>query len=187
MGGNLDKLKNNSKNPDNSPLLNKTLTNLKENFGSFKAICENFFIDLTEFEHIFGVSESCFVIWDTDKNGLIDSLELFAGLVVFSNSKFEDKIRFLFEIFDLNEVNTIGAVDVEFMIYSVLSSTYKIYEIKNEIDVEDISKFIQNSELIKIKSIKISNLINFAKQNNIIQEFILLIQRKNPDIQTDYQ
>ena len=106
------------------------MTNLKENFGSFKAICENFFIDLTEFEHIFGVDNSSFQIWDTDKNGLIDSLELFSGLVVFSNSKFEDKIRFLFEIFDLNEVNVIGPLDVEFMIHSVLSSTFKIYEIK---------------------------------------------------------
>ncbi len=128
-------LKNHTKNPDDFPLLNKTLTDLKENFGSFKAICENFFMDLIEFEHIFGVSESSFVIWDTDKNGLIDALELFAGLVVFSDSKFEDKIRFLFEIFDLNEINIIGSVDLEFMIASVLSSTFKIYEIKNEIYV----------------------------------------------------
>lgn len=54
-------------------------------------------MDLTEFEQIFGSNESAFVIWDTDNNGLIDSLELFSGLALFSDSKNEDKIRcFLF-------------------------------------------------------------------------------------------
>lgn len=50
-------------------------------------------MDLSEFEHIFGASESAFVIWDTDNNGLIDSLELFSGITLFSDTKFEDKIR----------------------------------------------------------------------------------------------
>jgi len=34
-----------------------------------------------------------FVIWDIDNNGLIDSLELFSGLILFSETKFEDKAR----------------------------------------------------------------------------------------------
>lgn len=50
-------------------------------------------MDLSEFEHIFGANESAFVIWDTDNNGLIDSLELFSGIALFSDTKFEDKIR----------------------------------------------------------------------------------------------
>ncbi len=50
-------------------------------------------MDLSEFEHIFGASEIAFVIWDTDNNGLIDSLELFSGIILFSETKFEDKIR----------------------------------------------------------------------------------------------
>lgn len=33
------------------------------------------------------------MIWDTDNNGLIDALELFSGLILFSESKFEEKIR----------------------------------------------------------------------------------------------
>jgi hypothetical protein len=34
-----------------------------------------------------------FNIWDTDGNGLIDALELFSGLILFSDAKFEEKIR----------------------------------------------------------------------------------------------
>lgn len=50
------------------------LPKLRDYFAAFKSICDNFSIDLTEFEHIFGTGESAFVIWDTDNNGLIDSL-----------------------------------------------------------------------------------------------------------------
>ena len=110
-------------------MLNLTLTEIKEFFGSFKAICENFFINIEEFEEIFQVKENEFNIWDNDKNGLIDSLELFSGLIIFSKSKFDDKIRFLFEVFDLNEINSISLIDVEFMIFCSLNSTYKILSI----------------------------------------------------------
>lgn len=50
------------------------LGKLRDYHASFKSICDNFAIDLTEFEHIFGIGESAFVIWDTDNNGLVDSL-----------------------------------------------------------------------------------------------------------------
>ena len=36
--------------------------------------------------------------------GLIDALEIFSGLIIFSDSKAEDKIRFLFDLFDFNEI-----------------------------------------------------------------------------------
>ena len=77
-------------------------------------------MDLTEFEHIFGENDSSFIIWDNDKNGLVDVLEVFSGLVVFSSSNLEDKVRFLYEIFDLNEENLIETIDVEFIVYTVL-------------------------------------------------------------------
>ena len=70
-----------------------SLAKLRDYHGSFKAICENFSLDLTEFEQIFGSNESSFVIWDTDDNGLIDALELFSGLILFADAKFEDRIR----------------------------------------------------------------------------------------------
>ena len=33
------------------------------------------------------------MVWDTDKNGLIDALELFSGMAIFSSAKYEDIIR----------------------------------------------------------------------------------------------
>ena len=66
-------------------------------------MCDDFSIDLTEFDQIFEQGKDSFDIWDEDNNGLIDALELFCGLILFSDSKFEDKIRFLFDLFDFNE------------------------------------------------------------------------------------
>jgi len=70
-----------------------SLSKIREFHASFKAICDNFRIDLTEFEQIFSTNETSFAIWDTDDNGFIDALELFSGLVVFADCKFQDKIR----------------------------------------------------------------------------------------------
>ena len=36
--------------------------------------------------------------------GLIDALEIFSGLIMFAEAKAEDKIRFLFDLFDFNEI-----------------------------------------------------------------------------------
>jgi microtubule-associated protein-like 5 len=35
---------------------------------------------------------------------LIDALEIFSGLIMFAEAKAEDKIRFLFDLFDFNEI-----------------------------------------------------------------------------------
>ena len=96
-------------------------------------------MDSTEFEHIFGENDNSFIIWDNDKNGLVDVLEVFSGLVVFSSSNLEDKVRFLYEIFDLNEENLIESIDVEFIVYTALQSTFKIYQItSHKVEVEKV-------------------------------------------------
>ena len=77
------------------------MAKLRDFHASYKSICDNFSMDLSEFEHIFGAGESAFVNWDTDNNGLIDSLEVFSGMCIFSNTKFDDKIRCIFYIYIL--------------------------------------------------------------------------------------
>jgi len=125
---------------------------------------------LTEFEQIFGSNESSFVIWDTDDNGLIDALELFSGLILFADAKFEDRIRckknawkilsdlVLFDIFDFNELYSISVIDLEFMIHSCLSSTFKIYSIGEEINEEEISEFVMET-FIEDTRLNISQLL----------------------------
>lgn len=127
------------------------LSKLRDYHATFKSVCDNFSIDLTEFEQIFGIGESAFVIWDTDNNGLIDSLELFSGISIFSKAKLDDKVRckptfklVLFDIFDFNEVEVLSAVDIEFLLYSCISASYKVFSIVSDIDTQELANFVLN-------------------------------------------
>lgn len=42
----------------------------------------------------------------------------------------------------MNELESLAAIDIEFMIYSCISATYKIYSMNTEIDSEDIATFV---------------------------------------------
>lgn len=177
----MSQIDNNTHQKDNSPLLNITLSKLREFFGSFKSVCDNFSIDLIEFEQIFGANESSFVVWDVDKNGLIDALELFSGLILFSDSKFDDKIRFLFDLFDLNELNSLSPIDIEFMIYSCISSTFKIFGVKQEVRVEDISKFVEENFKQHLR-FNITELIEFSWKNKDVQQFFAIIKKEPEEL-----
>lgn len=86
------------------------------------------------------------MIWDTDKNGVIDALELFSGLIIFSDAKFEDKLRFLFDIFDFNELSSLSIVDLELMITSCCNATFKMLGIsESEVNEEDITEFLSKN------------------------------------------
>lgn len=51
-------------------------------------------------------------------------------------------IKVLFDLFDLNELESLAAIDIEFMMYSCISATYKIFSMNSEIDSEDIANFV---------------------------------------------
>ena len=70
---------------------------------------------------------------------LINALELFSGLIIFADSKFEEKVRFLFDLFDFNELNSLWLTELEFLILSCANATYKILGIVAEVNEEDIS------------------------------------------------
>ncbi len=75
------------------PILLCALGKLREYHGLFKNICNNFCLDSEEFGQIFGEGTSGFNIWDSDDNAVIDALDLFSGLILFGDSKAEEKIR----------------------------------------------------------------------------------------------
>lgn len=142
-------------------------------------MCDNLSIDLTEFEQIFGANESSFKIWDTDENGLIDALELFSGLTLMSDSSFEDKINFLFDLFDFNEVGVLTLVELEFMIDCCMLSIFKILKLAANVDNEDITTFInenfsENSEITK------KRLKTWCSKCKDIQDFFKKIKKKEP-------
>jgi Ca2+-binding EF-hand superfamily protein len=157
-----------------------SLSKLREYHGSFKSIADNYAIDLREFEQIFGRGEG-FDIWDDDRNGLIDSMELFSGLILFSDSKFEDKIRCLFDFFDFNDLNSLAFTDILLMLSSCIKSIYKIHGITTELNQEDLQKFVVENFADDAR-VNISQLIKWCCQNTDIQDFFMTIKKEKPEI-----
>jgi microtubule-associated protein-like 5 len=71
-------------------------------------------------------------------------LELFSGLIIFAESKFEEKARFLFDLFDFNELNSLSLIDLEFLLVSCANATFKIQAVNAEVNEEEISAFLNN-------------------------------------------
>lgn len=70
---------------------------VRECYGNFKSISENFSIDDKEFGQIFKLEESIvselFKIWDDTESGIVDALDLFSGVVIFSKATLQEKVR----------------------------------------------------------------------------------------------
>mmetsp|Transcript_18083 Transcript_18083/g.30860 ORF Transcript_18083/g.30860 Transcript_18083/m.30860 type:complete len:119 (+) Transcript_18083:189-545(+) len=77
-------------------------------------------------------SEPVYNLLDSSGNGLIDGIELFTILAILSESRFEDRFRFLFEIFDMNQRGYLEEVELQFLMFTVLSALVKVYEIGSE-------------------------------------------------------
>lgn len=77
-------------------LLNCTYSKLIEYYSSYKSICEGYTINIAEYTHIFGSNQLSFAVWDRQKRAKIDAIEMFTGLIVFSDIRYEQKIKFLF-------------------------------------------------------------------------------------------
>jgi microtubule-associated protein-like 5 len=117
-----------------------------------------------------------FQIWDTDNNGLINALELFSGLIIFAESKFEEKARFLFDLFDFNELNSLSLIDLEFLLLSCANATYKILKIQFEVNEEEISEFLNNF-FAEDSRVNISQLLKWCLKTKEIFEFFTLIKK----------
>ncbi|EGR29518.1 PH domain protein [Ichthyophthirius multifiliis] len=175
--------------PLKNPLTNTALSKLREYHGSFKSVCDTFAIEQSEFDQILGQpdkSDKLFSIWDTDKNGLIDALELFSGLIIFSDGKFEDKLRFLFDIFDFNELNSLSIIDLEFMMISCCNAAFKMYGVDSEVNEEEISDFL-GKHFNDDSRVNISQMLKWCAKVDEINQFMNAIDKQLPESKNSKQ
>ena len=86
----------------NISMVKEPIGRIRNLHAGFRMLSDTFAVSLKEFQQIFSMNEAVFSVWDTDSNGLIDCIEFFTGMIVFSNARVEDKLRFLIELFDFN-------------------------------------------------------------------------------------
>lgn len=144
-------------------------------------MCDTFSIDLSEFEQIFGSNEAMFAIWDTDNNGLINALELFAGLIIFADSKFEEKARFLFDLFDFNEMNSLSLLDLEFLLLSCANAAFKLMQVNAEVNEEEVAAFL-NNYFAEEARVNISQMLKWCVKTPEVGQFFTLIKAEPPEL-----
>ena len=92
-----------------------------------------------------------FNLLDHNSNGLIDALELFSLLALFSTSRQEDVIIFLFDLFDFNERGFLEEIDLSFIFFVILQGLCKIFLMDSEgPDVDNSNGFKIYVELNKL-------------------------------------
>ena len=134
------------------------------------------------------MNEAVFSVWDTDSNGLIDCIEFFTGMIIFSNSRIEDKLRFLIDLFDFNENGYLQEVEIQFMAYNVLTATAKVFGV--EIETPNFPNSSGNAaynnfnELLKMtfpKNPKIGckELIRWVTESPDLREFFSFVEVVN--------
>lgn len=74
-----------------SPVLSIDIQRLRRLHTSFVALCDSFAITKAEFMWLLQ-DELLFEAFDTDKNEVVDMLEVFAGLAVLSTSETSDRL-----------------------------------------------------------------------------------------------
>lgn len=112
---------------------------------------------------------------------LINALELFSGLIIFAESNFEEKARFLFDLFDFNELNSLSLIDLDFLLSSCAKATYKILQINAEVNDEELQEFLNNS-FAENQRINISQLLKWCVKTDEIRTYFQLIKKEAPEL-----
>ena len=75
---------------------------------------------------------------DLTGNGLMDSFEIFTLLAILSDSKVEDRIRFLFNLFDMNSQDSLDEGEVHVMLFTAIQAVCTYYDVMTQaIDQEN--------------------------------------------------
>lgn len=111
-------------------------------FQKYKSYCEDFWIDQEMFLSIFNEFEDAFHFWDYNFNSLVNGLDIFCSLIVFSQSSFEEQIDQQLMIFDLNDLLIFSNNDIEFMLYTIFNSISNLLEIEIPNLQDQIYKFV---------------------------------------------
>ena len=164
---------------------------MRELHGAFKSICDTYAISFTEFEQILDKSEEAFAVFDTDKNGIIDALELFTGLILFGDSQTEDKIKckfylVLFDLFDFNDVHSISKTDFEFLFLCCVSSACKMHQIADEVAEEPIESLIQ-SNFAHSSRVSLRDVLYFCTYSEEVNSFFQMFRIKGVRAPKTYQ
>lgn len=104
---------------------------------------------------------------------------MFSGLILFSNARFEDKIQFLFEMFDLNEEGWLGFEEMQFMLLNCINASYRLYQLQQRASDEEIETFL-SEYFCSDSQVDLQKLNTWASRLPEVRDFFQLINKEVP-------
>mgnify|MGYP003334183303 CR=1 FL=1 len=84
-------------------------------------------------------------IFDTDRNGLVDALEVLASMAMLSCMPIKDKIDFVYSLYDFNSSGDITIDEMTIMLRTVASGTGKLDKTIKAPEVKEIERRLGGS------------------------------------------
>ena len=179
MGNFVEKMKTEYKAIDlenESSLKLTPIYTLKEYLANYQMICESFSINFSEFEQIFETLNDIFCqkefrLWDTDNNGLIDSFELFTGIIIYGECSTIEKVKCLFELYDFNHIQTLAFYDLCYLFENCINCCFKMFKINIPINSSELQNYL-SSYFFSNKRSNLDDIIHFLSEDNEVRNFL---------------
>ncbi|CAM9624922.1 unnamed protein product [Heterosigma akashiwo] len=115
----------------------------QEEFQEILRVCLRDYLTYTE-KKINEISSKLFDTFDDDHNGLIDALEFLASFSLVSGMTLEEKVRFIFGIYDFDESGVLNVDEMNLALWSSISGLCKLSGVDPplESDIEHIASLL---------------------------------------------
>lgn len=179
MGLNLTLVKKFERKKQDLKFRANTISKIKECYSKSKSSINKMISDTSNFHEVFNESEIIFDCFcSSDKT--LNCFEFIIGLTIFARNDFYDKSRFLFDIFNMNDLNSLSFLEVELILFLALKFVFKIFRIEDEPIREDIKKVLL--EFFKLdKRINYSSFLNFLFESIEVSQFFFEIEQEGPN------
>jgi len=143
--------------PESLPFLNLPQNVILELWEAFNDIAEGFGLTLDEYQEIIrvtlkdylsysekkmnAIALASFQVFDDDENSLIDALEFLSSFALLSGMTVEEKMRYIFGIYDFDESGLLSVDEMTLALRSSISGLTKLSGIDppSESEIEQIS------------------------------------------------
>jgi len=100
-------------------------------------------------------------------------------VIIFSDARAEDKIRFLFDLFDYNGIQSVSLMDLQFCIMCVLISTCKLWLIKENIKEVEVFDLIRQS-FSEEDRITIAQILRWVAASDEVKSYFSILKMTGP-------
>ena len=125
--------------------------------------------------------EDLFTAFDTDKNEVVDMLEVFAGLAILSASELSDRLAcdmypVLFELVDFNAEGWVAGTDLLLMLHCCVTAVFKLAKLGLRQFLTEVASVVEERFAMDQK-VTLRQVSDLVSSNTKVGSFLQSLQR----------